>query len=141
MIFEPGRQEGLDIFTPTSAADVLPTLAQVTGKPIPAWTEGAVLPPFAIPDPQRSVFVVRAAKNDPAAPITRASTAIVRGNHKLLYFFGLREKGIDELVKLYDLEKDPEEMTDLSASRRDVAEALLTELKARIRERNQPYLG
>jgi arylsulfatase A-like enzyme len=113
MIFEPGREQRLDIHTPTSAADVLPTLAHVTGKPIPAWTEGAVLPPFAEADPERSVFVVRAAKNDPAAPITRASTALVRANYKLLYFFGFPERGIDELVKLYDLEKDPEEMTDL----------------------------
>jgi hypothetical protein len=113
----------------------------VTGKPIPAWTEGTVLPPFAAADAERSVFVVRAAKNDPAAPITRASTALLRGNHKLLYFFGFPEKGIDELVKLYDLEKDPEEMTDLSTSRRDVTTALLTELKALIQEKNQPYLG
>jgi hypothetical protein len=100
-----------------------------------------VLPPFAAPDAERSVFVVRAPKTGPSAPISRASTALVRGNHKLLYFFGFPEKGIDELVKLYDLEQDPEEMTDLSASSRDVTEALLSELKARLREKNQPYMG
>jgi arylsulfatase A-like enzyme len=141
MIFEPGREQRLDVYSPTSAADVLPTLAHVTGKPLPAWTEGTVLPPFAAPDAERSVFVVRAPKTGPSAPISRASTALVRGNHKLLYFFGFPEKGIDELVKLYDLEQDPEEMTDLSASSRDVTEALLSELKARLREKNQPYMG
>jgi choline-sulfatase len=141
MIFEPGRAQRLDIHTPTSAADVLPTLAHVTGKPIPAWTEGSVLPPFAEGDPERSVFVVRAPKTDPAAPITRASTALVRANYKLLYFFGFPERGIDELVKLYDLENDPEELTDLSASRRDVTAALLAELKARIIEKNRPFTG
>ncbi len=60
MIFEPGRTRGLDIHTPSSAVDVLPTLAHVTGKPIPAWTEGVVLPPFADAEPARQVFVVRA---------------------------------------------------------------------------------
>ena len=140
MIFEPGREVGVDIHAPTSAADVLPTLAHVTGKPIPAWTEGTVLPPFAAADPDRSIFVVRAAKNEASAPLTRASTALVRGRYKLLYFFGYPERGIEELVKLYDLEADPEEMTDLSASHADIARALLAVLKARIREVNQPYL-
>ncbi|HSR19343.1 MAG TPA: sulfatase-like hydrolase/transferase, partial [Anaerolineales bacterium] len=132
MIFEPGREVGLDVRVPTSAADVLPTLAHVAGKPLPTWTDGRVLPPFAEIDPQRDVFVVRAAKNDPSAPLTRASTALIRGRYKLLYFFGYPEKGIQELVRLYDLESDPEEMTDLADSRRDVAQELLRELRARI---------
>jgi arylsulfatase A-like enzyme len=140
MIFEPGRRAGMDIHVPTSATDVLPTLAHVTGKAIPDWTEGLVLPPFAEADPDRSVFVVRAARNDPSAPLRRASTALVRGQYKLLYFFGYREKGIEELVKLYDIAADPEEMTDLSASHAEVARALLTELKARITETDQPFL-
>ena len=140
MIFEPGRETGMDIHVPTSAVDVLPTLAHVTGKPIPEWTEGVVLPPFADAESRRGIFVVRAAKNPPAVPLTRASTALVRDRYKLLYFFGYPEKGIQELVKLYDLESDPEEMKDLSASHSDVAGELLAELKARIAEKNQPYL-
>jgi len=139
MIFEPGRMNRLDVRTPTSAADVLPTLAHVTGKPIPAWTEGAVLPPFAEAKPGRDVFVVRAAKNDPAQPLSRASTAMIRDRYKLLYFFGYPEKGIDELVRLYDLQTDPEEMRDLSAAYPDIAEGMLRELKSRIRESDQPY--
>ena len=140
MIFEPGREVGMDIHVPTSAADVLPTLAHVTSRPLPDWTEGVVLPPFAEADPNRSIYVVRAAKNDPSAPLTRASTALVRGRYKLLYFFGYPEKGIQELVKLYDLEADPEEMTDLSALHSDVAREMLAELRSRIGEKNQPYL-
>jgi hypothetical protein len=140
VIFEPGREVRMDIHVPTSAADVLPTLAHVTGRPLPDWTEGVVLPPFAEANPNRSIYVVRAAKNNPSAPLTRASTALVRGRHKLLYFLGYPEKGIQELVKLYDLEADPEEMTDLSALHSDVAREMLVELKSRIGEKNQPYL-
>ena len=40
MIFEPGRQNGLDIHAPTSAVDVLPTLAYVTGKSRPGVDRG-----------------------------------------------------------------------------------------------------
>jgi arylsulfatase A-like enzyme len=140
VIFEPGRKVGVNIRTPTSAADVLPTLAHVTGRPVPDWTDGVVLPPFADVDPNRNIYVIRAAKNEPSAPLVRASTTLVRGHYKLLYFFGYGEKGIEELVKLYDLDSDPEELMDLSTSRRDVAGALLRELKARIQETNQPYL-
>lgn len=140
MIFEPGREKGMDIHAPTSAVDVLPTLAHVTGKPTPPWTEGVVIPPFGNADPNGRVFVVRAAKNDPTAPLTRASTAMIRNRYKLLYFFGYPEKGIDELVKLYDLQGDPEEMTDLAGAYPDIAESMLRELKDRIRETDQPYL-
>jgi arylsulfatase A-like enzyme len=139
MIFEPGRESRLDIHAPTSAADVLPTLAHVAGKPIPAWTDGMVMPPFGDADPQRNVFVVRAAKNDPYKPLTRASTSMIRDRYKLLYFFGYPEKGIEELVKLYDLHSDPEEMTDLSSAHADIADDMLRELKRQIQKKDQPY--
>jgi arylsulfatase A-like enzyme len=142
LIFEPGRQVGMDIRTPTSAVDVLPTLAHLTGHAIPDWTEGMVLPPYATAgaDAKRNVFVVRAAKTDPAAPLTRASTAIIQGRYKLLYFFGYPEHGIDELAKLYDIEADPEELVDLASSQPETAAALVAELKAKIEEVNRPYL-
>ena len=38
LIFEPGREVGMDVHAVTSAVDVLPTLAQVTGHTIPDWT-------------------------------------------------------------------------------------------------------
>jgi arylsulfatase A-like enzyme len=139
MIFEPGRRERLDIHSPTSAADVLPTLAHVTGRPLPAWSEGAILPPFAQAS-DRSVYIVRAAKNDPLSPLTRASISHVRAPYKLIYFTGYAEKGIDEMTRLYDLARDPEEMTDLSTSHRDVAGELLQDLKARLGERDRPYV-
>jgi choline-sulfatase len=142
LIFEPGRQVGMDIHSATSAVDVLPTLAHVTGHAIPDWTEGLVLPPFAPADPDanRSVYVMRAAKNEPDAPLGRASTMLVKGRYKLLYFFGYHEHGIDELVKLYDLESDPEELSDLSSSRPDVTSELLLELKGKLAEVNRPYV-
>ena len=142
LIFEPGRETGLDIHAPTSAADVLPTLAQISGHVVPQWTEGTVLPPFATnpPDPNRHVYVVRAAKNLEDAPLTQASTMLLKGKYKLLYFFGYEDKGVNELVKLFDIEADPDEMVDLSATQKDVADALLHELKAKLDEVNKPYL-
>lgn len=143
LIFEPGREQGVDIHAPTSAADVLPTLAHVTGRPIPDWTDGVVLPPFAASenDPNRSVFVVRAAKNPQLAPLQRASVSLVQDRYKLLYFFGYPKLGGQERLRLYDLQGDPEEMHDLADSHKDVSEEMLRELKATIEEKDLPYLG
>jgi arylsulfatase A-like enzyme len=131
----------MDIHTPTSAVDVLPTLAHVTGHVLPDWTDGTVLPPFreAGSNDERSVYVVRAAKNEPTAPVTRASTMLLRGPYKLLYFFGYVQKGVDELVKLYNVESDPEELEDLASSQSAIAAEMLKELKAKIAQVNRPY--
>ena len=142
LIFEPGRQSREDVQTPTSAVDVLPTLAHLTGHAIPDWAEGTLLPPYATgsPDPNRAVCAVRAVKTAQNAALTRASTMLVRGPYKLLYYFGYQDHQINELTKLFDVQADPEEQVDLFPSHMRLAMELLGELKAKVQEANQPYL-
>ena len=142
LIFEPGREVGMDVRTATSAVDVLPTLAHLTGHPIPGWAEGTLLPPYADanPDPNRSLYVVRAQDNDPSAALTRASIMLLRGNKKLLYYTGYPDRGVEELVQLFDIQADPEELNDLYASQKDVAAELLAEAKSKLAEVNKPYV-
>lgn len=142
MIWEPGRQSRMDIQDPTSAVDVLPTLAHVTGHPLPDWTEGVVLPPYsdAAYAPDRSIYVVRAARNPPTERLSRASISLVKGRYKLLDFFGYEDKGFQELVKLFDLQADPEEMNDLSLALPDVTSGMLAELKARLSQSDKPLI-
>ncbi len=142
LIFEPGRDVGTDIYSVTSAADILPTLTYLTGHPHPDWTEGVPLPPFApgSPDPNRNVYAVRAVRNDPDAALTRASTVLVRWPHKLHYYFGYSDVKIPDMVKLFDIQADPEEMVDLSSTETDVTAELLGELKSKLAEVNKPYL-
>jgi hypothetical protein len=78
------------------------------------------------------VYAARAAHNEPSAPLTRASTTLIKGSYELQYYFGYSELHAPELVRLYDVQKDPEEITDLSATEKDTTRALLDELKARI---------
>jgi arylsulfatase A-like enzyme len=141
LIFEPGRAAGIDIHTSTSAVDLLPTLAQLTGHAIPDWAEGVVLPPFATtaPDPGRSIYAVQARTTAQNEPLTEASTILVKGRYKLHYYFGYSGLGADELAKLYDVEADPEELVDLSASQTDVTAELLAELKSKLAQVNKPY--
>ena len=140
LIFEPGRQEGIDVHTPTSAIDILPTLAHVTGHQVPSWTEGTILPPFAEPDAARGVYAVRAKDADPDGELTPATTMVVRGRHKLIYYLGYDERGIRDFSRLYDIEADPEELNDLSQSEKDISGELLNELKKKIAEVNKRYV-
>ena len=143
VIFEPGRRERMDIHTPTSAVDLLPTLAQVTGHPIPAWAEGTVLPPYnsAAADPNRSVYSVQAVRNDPRAPLTRASIMLVKGGYELVDYFGYGDRGVPDHTKLFDLQADPEELTDLYSAEKNIAAQLRDELESKLAEVNKPFGG
>ena len=141
MIFEPGRTQRLDIHTPTSAVDVLPTLLHVTGQKAIDWTEGTVMPPYADTYPEdRSIYVLEARQNRKYAPLSVAVAALIKGPYKLMRFFGYNELQGEERVELYDLDNDPEELHNLLSTKKDTASTLLNELKAKLAEVDQPYL-
>jgi arylsulfatase A-like enzyme len=142
VIFEPGRTTRLDIHSNTSAVDVLPTLLHVTGQKLVEWSEGTLLPPFSdINNSGRSVFVVQARKNGQYKPISKATIALVKERYKLMYFIGYPELGAaSERIELYDLKNDPEELNDLSISKRETTEELLNELKQKLARVNEPYI-
>ncbi|MBK9925715.1 MAG: sulfatase-like hydrolase/transferase [Anaerolineales bacterium] len=142
MIFEPGRKSRTDVYTNTSAIDLLPTLLHVTGQAVPEWAEGEVLAPFAesASGSERSVYTMRSTKNGKFVPLTHASVTLTKGRYKLHYYFGYSERNISELVKLFDVESDPEELVDLSSSQKAITTELLNELKIKLDTVNQPYL-
>lgn len=144
MIFEPGRESRTDIYANTSAVDILPTLLHVTGQKPAAWAEGIVLPPFAsdtnIKD--RSVYVLQADKNEQLRPLTISTLSIRKGDYKLMYFFGYKELGAGgERIELYNIKDDPEELTDLYETEKEIGQELLNELKTKLEEVNTPYLS
>jgi len=142
LVFEPGRDTRLDIHTPTSAVDVLPTLLHVMGQPPADWTEGVVLPPFSnsASEHSRDVYVVEAKKNDNNKPLTTATTALIRDDYKIMYFSGYEELRGEDRIELYNLKNDPEEINDLYNTKRDIADNLLHNLKTKLAEVNKPFL-
>jgi arylsulfatase A-like enzyme len=144
MIFEPGQKSRRDIYANTSAVDLLPTLQHITGQQPAAWTEGSILPPFSPMnnDAERSLYAVQARTNAQYKPLTIATTVLIKGQYKLMYFFGYDELGGagGEQIEMYDLENDPEELNNLSSSKRETTAELLKELKQKITEVNEPYL-
>lgn len=142
VIFEPRRTNRTDIFTPTSAIDVLPTLLNVTGHNQVPFSEGVILPPFTptkdIKD--RNLYAIEAKHNDQFSPFTVATTTIIRGNYKLMYFFGYEIWGENSKhIELYDIENDPEELNDLYQSKIALSRDLLKEMEEKLVQVNKPY--
>ena len=142
VILEPGQKQRRDVYTHTSAVDVIPTLLKVTGQKIPDWFEGQPMPPFADkePDPQRSLFTVEAKLSSWNKPMNPVTTTIVKGNYKLMYLAGYEELGKDTpSFELYDLENDPQELQNLADSKPSVLSDLKNELLTRMKEADRPY--
>ncbi len=142
MIFEPGRRTRTDVHVPTSTIDILPTLLHVTGQHSVDWTEGVVLPPFSnsYTSLNRSNYVLEAKHNDKNAPFTVATTALIKENFKLLYFFGYDELGPGgERIELFDLEKDPVELNNIYLTKPETGKYLLHEMKTKLAKVNAPY--
>jgi hypothetical protein len=114
----------------------------VTGQEPADWSEGIVLPPFGdIYNAERSLYAVQSLDGERYLPITVATTALIKGQYKLMYFFGYEKLGVgNDRVELYDIKNDPEELNDLSFTKRETAAELLNDLKQKLAEKNKPYL-
>lgn len=111
MISVPGQNTRHDIYSPTSAVDLLPTLTQLVNKPTPDWCEGLVLPNMSGREgEERSLFVVEAKNSSAFQPLNKATIVLRKGNHKLIYYTGYEA---EDSFELYDIEADREELEDL----------------------------
>ena len=142
MIFEPGRSTRTDIYAPTSAVDLFPTLLHITDKSIPDGLEGQVLPPFSnkILSSDRNIYAVQSWHSTADKPMTEVTLVQIKGDYKLMYFTGYKELEGKERVELYNLAEDPEELNNLFSDRSSLGRTLLGELKSKLFEMNKPYL-
>ena len=141
LIFEPGQTTRRDVYSATSNVDLMPTLLQMTGQPIPAWVDGQVLPPYnpTGEDSQRSVLAAEAKTFEQQyGEINPGSFMIVKDGYKLTHYTGWKKlDGSGPLTELFNIENDPEEMDELSGSQPGIAGDLLNELLQKVDEGNQ----
>jgi len=133
LISVPGQTQRRDIYSHTSCVDLLPTLASLSGQPLPSWGEGLVLPGFSADPVQkdRSVFTVEAKSSPKQGPLNKATVALVKGDYKLIYYRGYPKNPMPEL---YNLSNDPEELQDLAGAQPSVAAALQQEIEDKLRQ-------
>lgn len=136
IIFDPNTTGRKDIHIPTSAVDVLPTLAHLAGLPVPEWSEGKLLPGFdGGEDMSRSIYAMDAKTNAAYAPITKATISLMKYPWRLTYY---KYPG-DEQFEFYDLEHDPEELKDLYPSQVQEAKGMKDELLGELENVNEPF--
>ncbi|MBI5351609.1 MAG: sulfatase-like hydrolase/transferase [Chloroflexi bacterium] len=142
MIFEPGRQSRLDVYEKTSAIDLLSTLAHVTGKDVPEWSEGEVLPPYRQQSelPERGIYSMRSYETEKDSPVKSASIGFVKGRYKLHYYFGYSILNSQKLIKLYDIESDPEELSNIVDMEPEIARQMVEQVEYSIEQVNKRYL-
>jgi arylsulfatase A-like enzyme len=134
LISQPGQNRRYDVTTPTSGVDVLPTLLKASGRDIPGWIEGEPLPPYdgTQLDDERPVLALEAKHAGQSGAIEPSTGMIVRAPYKLLYHHGYPKlEGQGDLIELYNLADDPDELYDLSAEKPDTTKRLLAELLER----------
>lgn len=135
LIRAPGQRSRQDVYLPTDSVDVLPTLVHLSGAEPPDWCEGKILPAFGgVEDPERNIFMMDAKYNRAFLPLTRASFGMRKGAHKLVYYMGFKQYQKKDKFELYDLDRDPEELSDLYSESSPLARSLRDELLAKVRE-------
>jgi choline-sulfatase len=138
LISAPGQRARRDIFAPTNAVDVLPTLLHLAGKPVPSWVEGELLPGLGgVEDWKRSTYSMDAKNNPAFRPLTKATVSLRKGNHKLIYYTGYED---EDSFELYDLDADIEELDDLYPAQPAIAKQMKDELLDTLLDVNKPYM-
>lgn len=138
LISVPGQSQRKDVFVPTSNVDLLPTLVSLADRELSLGADGKLLPGFGgMEDRDRSVFSMVAKTNSAFAPIRIASVSMLKGSKKLIYYMGYGD--FDKVSELYDLEKDPDEMTDLASVDVATASRMRDELLTTLEDANRPF--
>lgn len=136
LISLPGQNQRKDIHAFTSSVDLLPTIAHLTGNESPSWGEGRLLPELGgAEDLDRSIFSMEAKSASSFAPIKQLSISITKQRHRLVHYQYPNYSGFE----FYDMENDPEELTDLYPSAPRLAMQMKDELLQKMDEFNRPY--
>jgi len=140
LISSPGQEERLDVFSPTSSVDVLPTLLSLAGTDIPGELDRRILPGLGgREDFQRSIFAVEAKANSAFKPLNKATITLMKEGKKLIYYTGYPQ--YPEAFELYDLVEDIEETEDLFSKDTVTAARLKEEILDVLARANRPFAG
>lgn len=141
MILEPGRTTRTDIFQPTSAIDLLPTLLSITSQPIPELLEGQILPPFSSPHTSARRRIYSADAKNPQIvfdqPLSVSSSMLLEYPFKLSFYQGFDQLPVGETAyELYDLENDPQELNNIYSPSMSTASRMAEHLLHLVNENN-----
>ena len=138
IVLSPGQSARRDVHSYTSSVDLVPTIAALTGNPIPDWAEGRPLPELGgEADAGRSIYSMDAKSNSSFGPFRNYSMSLTRNHHRLVHYSYPKDKY--ERYEFYDLDADVDELADLYPSRPSLAGEMQEELLEKVHEVNLPF--
>ena len=140
-LFKPSQQVRVDIHSPTSAVDILPTILKIVNEEPPYNCEGIALPGPTNTDQvqNRTIFSIEAKQNPKMRPLNLASFSMIKPPHKLVLYRGYPETNQDDLFELYDLDEDPEELRNIYSPSSQQSKVLRDEILNKIDEKNRQH--
>jgi arylsulfatase A-like enzyme len=135
LIHLPGQRQGEHISQSAQQADLLPTVLDLIGTPVPNWTDGTSLKPLLErkPLPERYLFSMNLEPDGTFGSISKGTIAVV--DHEFKFVTYLRSKR----EELYRYRTDPLEEHDLLQSEPDAAARLRDVLRTNLDQANQRF--
>lgn len=120
LIHVPGRNGGKRISQLAQQADLLPTILDLIGGPVPNWADGKSLKPAMEGEgfPERFVFTMNLEPARIFSPISKGTLAVIDDEFKYVLRLDNQEG------RLYRYKSDPLEQNNLIASNPEVGERL-----------------
>jgi arylsulfatase A-like enzyme len=138
----PGQRTGRRVAAETEHADLLPTMLDYLGQPVPPYVEGrslrAALKGWSL-EP-RPIYSMDFEQNAVSSPLKTGSVAMLDGRYKYVAFFGkVKEPLMPKLDDaLYDLQADPGETNNLIAEDPSRAEQMRAAIETQVAAHSLP---
>ncbi len=128
LIHLPGQRQGVEITQPAQQVDLLPTILDLVGTPIPSWTDGISLKPLLQGGTmtERYIYSMALEEDRTDAKISRGTLAIMDDEFK--YILSLDTGAQD----LYRYNQDEVEQNDLLGSESGVGQHMRAQLLKQI---------
>ncbi|MEM9556764.1 MAG: sulfatase [Acidobacteriota bacterium] len=134
VIYGPGRvASGRRVEQTVQTIDIMPTMLELSGLPVPEATQGRSLAPALRPDSEGSLRPLPAISEKPFArqtgsppPRDRAATAFIADGWKLIHH-SVRPEGVPEF-ELFDHRADPLDQKDLASENPEIVERMAEQL-------------
>ena len=139
LVIAPAQSSRQDVHAPTSNIDLLPTILGLAGKSVPAGLEGRPLPGLggSALGQTRSIFSVEAKECSAFGSLDNGATiSLIKDSQKLIYYTGYRKR--PDVFELYELQNDPEEMSDLMLTDPSAGKLLRQELLDTFEQHRNP---
>ncbi len=137
LIHLPGQTKGVHISTPAQQADLLPTILDLVGAPVPSWTDGTSLQSAlkGQPLPERFIFSMNLESDPTFGAISKGTIAVRDDEFKYVLRLNLHEE------ELYQYKTDPLEEHNLIASDPEVARRMRDVVLKNVNEVNARSMG